>query len=257
MPDTGNSQGVETDDQTCSTQSAMTPSVFSSNARFKELESMLKQQHNELAAVSKNSTSKYTALEVQLQRLSDQQVRSLEHNHQTLTSITDLKVEVQQLTSLMHRIVSERLSSSHAQADSPEPPVSPVTPSQHTSTMTAASRTQSSTHSLASSSSGSSGTSRRPPKKPRPIPTSTKETSTITHSTIPISHEVPTVETPPILSSLALAHSRRPASPTENEDSYLHLDETADDILYPIPTAQADLDMQYTDPSVPDGGENG
>ena len=75
--------------------------------------------------------------------------------------------------------------------------------------------------------------------------------------TVPLSHQVLPEEPPPLLSSLALANSRRPASPTASEDSYLHLDDTADEILYPIPTDQADLDMQYTDPSVPDGGENG
>ena len=265
IPATGNTHGIETDDQTCSTQSAMTPSVFSS-ARFQELESMMQKQHNELAAASKNSTSKYTALETQLQRLSDQQVRSLEHNHQTLTSITELKREVQQLTSMMHRIVSERLSDDQSASSSlpppihvdyPDPPVSPTNPSQCNSTVTAASRTPSSTHSLASSSSGSSGTSHRPPKKPRPLHTNMEQLSIQHDSTVPLSHQVPTENPPRPLTSLALANSRRTASPTESEDSFNHMEETADEILYPIPTSNADLDMQYTDPSVPDGGENG
>ena len=88
----------------------MTPSVMSNSLRFQELEAMMKKQHREISAFSQQSNSKYPALEVQLQCLSDQQVRSLEHNQQTLSSITELKREVQQLTSMMHRIVAERIS---------------------------------------------------------------------------------------------------------------------------------------------------
>jgi hypothetical protein len=162
----------------------------------------------------------------------------------------------------MHRIVTERISVAATDDTLPSQPVqvepstnSTLQANQFPSTDSISERSHTSSNkSIASSSSGSSGPS-RPPKKRRPLHTNMEHLSIQPDSVAPLSP--PGRQAAPLLSSLAQAVARSPPSPTVSEDSFQHLEETDDDILYPIPPSNADLDMQYTDPSVPDGGENG
>lgn len=266
------------DDQTASTHSAMTPSQ-SGTTRINDLESQMRQLHREIKLDSTATTTRLSDIDAQL-------AKSMDCHQTTVHSITDLRLQIQQLTGII-TTMADRFANFPPLSSSQIPPTptassepeaagaedymdthetavdNPNDLGEHTTASVSQHHTSSvSVQSRSSNSTGtdSSNSSLPPPpqqKKPRTLHSNMEQlslasgnhtTNTDDRAPSTIDHQAalsPTPRTPP--------SPHIPTSPTGSTDSF---EDISDDILNPL-AALPDLDQQYKATPAPDGGATG
>jgi hypothetical protein len=278
------------DDQTASTHSAMTPSQ-SGTARIHDLESQLKQLHSAIKLDSTATNSRLSEIDTQLSK-------SMDCHQTTVHSITDLRIQIQQLTGIITNMadrfdnfppLSSRPNSSpleeySTREEAPRAETFMDTSGTGDTSPTAAATTQTSnltphnssmsvqSRSSHSTGTGSSSSSLPPPpqqKKPRTLHSNMEQLSLVSGNTTtteaPSTPHITDMATmlPTLLTTSTTDTPTAPPSPPHSPDtptspmgSIDSFDDIEDDILYP-PAALPDLDQQYNLTPAPDGGAKG